>query len=96
MPLQTGGASHRPSLVSETHLHTQDDGDGCRSVHNPEVAGSNPAPATNVMPQDIEDTSNLHQVRGVFFFGPVTVRWAGSPGMGRGSARGAVRPWRHR
>jgi hypothetical protein len=46
MSLQTGDASHRPFLVSETHLHTRDAGDGCRSAHNPEVAGSNPAPAT--------------------------------------------------
>ena len=34
------------SLVSETPRNAGDKGDARRSAHNPEVAGSNPAPAT--------------------------------------------------
>jgi hypothetical protein len=35
------------SLVRETPWNAGDMGDARRSAHNPEVAGSNPAPATN-------------------------------------------------
>jgi len=35
-------------------------GDGDRLAHNPEVAGSNPVPATSVMSQDIGIVLNLH------------------------------------
>jgi hypothetical protein len=42
------GDSHCPDcLVSETHRDAGDGGDVRRGAHNPEVAGSNPAPATN-------------------------------------------------
>jgi len=34
------------------------------------VRGSNPLSSTTVMSQDIEDTSNPHWGRGVFFSGP--------------------------
>ena len=41
-----------------------------RWAHNPEVAGSNPAPATNVMSQDIADTRTYGNVgSGVLHFG---------------------------
>ena len=35
------------SRVSETPRNAGDTGDARRSAHNPEVAGSNPAPATS-------------------------------------------------
>jgi hypothetical protein len=35
------------ALVDETNVRAGDVEDGCRNAHNPEVAGSNPAPATN-------------------------------------------------
>jgi hypothetical protein len=42
------GDSQRPDfLFSETRQNAGDRGDARRSAHNPEVAGSNPAPATN-------------------------------------------------
>jgi hypothetical protein len=41
------GDDHPPSvLVSETHHRARDLEDVRRMAHNPEVAGSNPAPAT--------------------------------------------------
>ena len=43
---ETGDTHGTLRLVSETHLHTGDARDGRRGTHNPEVAGSNPAPAT--------------------------------------------------
>src|ERR1700722_1504554 len=39
----------------------------CKTVGSAYV-GSNPTPATTVMSQDIEDTANLHRVRGVFLW----------------------------
>jgi hypothetical protein len=43
----TGDAQRDLHLVSETGRDVGDGGDVRRSAHNPEVAGSNPAPATN-------------------------------------------------
>jgi hypothetical protein len=42
----TGDAQRVLCLVSETRRNVGDGGDARRSAHNPEVAGSNPAPAT--------------------------------------------------
>src|SRR5690242_2843616 len=55
-----------------------------RWAHNPEVAGSKPAPATTVMAQDIGigRTCNL-QVRPSALRVRVAVRWVGSRGVGR-------------
>ena len=44
----TSDAPRGLRLVSETHRDTRDVGDARRMAHNPEVAGSNPAPATKV------------------------------------------------
>ena len=42
-----------------------------RWAHNPEVAGSNPVPATNVMLQDIGIALNLRWVQSFFRVGPL-------------------------
>ena len=42
----TGDAQRVLCLVSETRRNVGDEGDVRRVAHNPEVAGSNPAPAT--------------------------------------------------
>ena len=42
----TGDAQRGLRLVSETRWNAGDMGDARRGAHNPEVAGSNPAPAT--------------------------------------------------
>src|SRR5215472_3941787 len=42
----TGDAQRGLCLVSETRRNVRDGGDARRMAHNPEVAGSNPAPAT--------------------------------------------------
>jgi hypothetical protein len=42
----TGDAQRDLRLVSETRRDAGDGGDVRRMAHNPEVAGSNPAPAT--------------------------------------------------
>jgi len=39
-------ATRPRNLVSGTHRHGRDKEDVRRTAHNPEVAGSNPAPAT--------------------------------------------------
>src|SRR6185437_11040470 len=43
----TGDTRRGPGLVSETRRNAGDGGDMRRMAHNPEVAGSNPAPATS-------------------------------------------------
>jgi hypothetical protein len=43
---RTGDGNRTGALVSETGGHARDVGDVRRMSHNPEVAGSNPAPAT--------------------------------------------------
>src|SRR6266702_3355267 len=43
---KAGDASWARGQVSETYRHAGDEEDAHRMSHNPEVAGSNPAPAT--------------------------------------------------
>jgi hypothetical protein len=43
-----GDDHYLDSLISETRRDVGDGGDARRGAHNPEVAGSNPAPATMV------------------------------------------------
>ena len=52
-----------------------------RWAHNPEVAGSNPAPATNVMSQDIPDSRTCGSRFGCLSFRVGS--WVGSPCWGR-------------
>ena len=72
---RTGGGQQRPRIrprgvyVLVRGLLLGQRREVCKTVGSAYV-GSNPTPATTVMSQDIEDTANLHRVRGVFFGQP--------------------------
>src|SRR5208337_547288 len=59
----TGDAHRGLRLVSETRRDTRVGGDARRGAHNPEVAGSNPAPATKAR----GPFSNRERASGMWF-----------------------------
>ena len=55
----TGDAQRDLHLVGETRRDAGDGGDARRMAHNPEVAGSNPAPATKARGPSFEQEEGL-------------------------------------